>query len=58
MVAVRKNITLDPVVLERFSEIAGKKGIKISAWINAKMVEFIEKEEVKSAKRNETNSYF
>jgi len=55
---VRKNVTLDPVVLERFSEIAGKKGIKISAWINTKMVEFIEKEEVKSAKRNETNSYF
>lgn len=41
----RQNITLDPEVFERFCEIAGKKGIKISTWINLKMREFIEEEE-------------
>ena len=41
----RQNITLDPVVFEKFCDIAGRKGIKISTWINLKMKEFIEEEE-------------
>lgn len=42
----RQNITLDPVVFEEFCVIAGKKGIKISTWINLKMKEFIEEEKM------------
>ena len=46
MLAVkRQNITLDPTVFEEFCKYAGKKGIKISTWINLKMKEFIEEEE-------------
>jgi len=41
----RQNITLDPTVFEEFCKYAGKKGIKISTWINLKMKEFIEEEE-------------
>lgn len=41
----RQNITLDPEVFEKFCSIAGKKGIKISTWINQRMKEFIEEEE-------------
>jgi hypothetical protein len=42
----RQNITLDPVVYEKFCDIAGAKGIKISTWINIKMKEFIQEEEL------------
>lgn len=45
MVQRRQNITLDPLVFEKFCDIAGTKGIKISTWINLKMKEFIEEEE-------------
>lgn len=45
MAVRRQNITLDPEVFERFCNIAGRKGIKISTWINLKMKEFIEEEE-------------
>lgn len=45
MAVRRQNITLDPEVFEKFCDIAGKKGIRISTWINAKMKEFIEEEE-------------
>lgn len=49
----RQNITLDPVVFEKFCDIAGRKGIKISTWINQKMIEFIEDEEaLEEMKRN------
>lgn len=41
----RQNITLAPEVFEKFCNIAGKKGIKISTWINQRMKEFIEEEE-------------
>lgn len=41
----RQNISVDPVVLEKFCNIAGSKGIKISTWVNAKMKEFVEEEE-------------
>lgn len=44
MVARRQNITLDPEVFEEFCKYAGKKGIKISTWVNQKMKEFIEEE--------------
>jgi hypothetical protein len=40
----RQNITLDPDVLEEFCNCAGRKGVKISTWINLKMKEFIEEE--------------
>ncbi|TGE35860.1 hypothetical protein E4K67_22340 [Desulfosporosinus fructosivorans] len=44
MVMKRQNITLDPVVYKCFSEIAEKKGIQTSTWVNAKMKSFIEEE--------------
>lgn len=44
MAVHRQNITLDPNVFEEFCKYAGPKGIKISPWVNAKMVEFIEEE--------------
>jgi hypothetical protein len=37
---------LDPEVFEEFCKYAGKKGIKISTWINVKMKEFIEEEKM------------
>lgn len=46
----RQNITLDSVVFEKFCSIAGKKGIKISTWINQKMIEFIKEEEAAAKK--------
>ncbi len=49
MATRRQNITLDPVVFEKFCDIAGRKGIKISTWINLKMKEFIEEEETAEA---------
>lgn len=50
MLAVkRQNITLDPEVFEEFCKYAGKKGIKISTWINLKMKEFIEEERAAEA---------
>lgn len=41
----RQNISVDPVIFEKFCNIAGPKGIKISTWITAKMREFVEEEE-------------
>jgi hypothetical protein len=38
------NVTLEPGVLDEFCKYAGPKGIRISAWVNAKMKEFIEEE--------------
>jgi len=51
MAVKRQNITLDPVVFEKFCEIAGRKGIKISTWINQQMKEFIQEEESKVTKK-------
>ena len=45
MSTIRQNVTLDPEVYDKFCEIASKKGIKTSAWVNAKMIEFIKEEE-------------
>jgi hypothetical protein len=54
MLAVkRQNITLDPDILERFCNIAGRKGIKISSWINQRMKEFVEEEEAAEAAKKE-----
>jgi hypothetical protein len=41
----RQNITLEQETYEKFIEIANKKGIKLSPWVNSKMKEFIEKED-------------
>jgi len=43
---VRKslNITIEPGIYEEFCDYAGKKGIRVSPWVNAKMKEFIEEE--------------
>jgi hypothetical protein len=38
------NVSLEPGVLDEFCMYAGPKGIRISAWVNAKMKEFIEEE--------------
>jgi len=50
----RQNITLDPEVFERFCHFAGKKGIKISTWVNLKMKEFIEEEEAAEAAKEQS----
>lgn len=41
----RQNITLELEVYEKFIEIASKKGIKLSPWVNSKIKEFIAEEE-------------
>lgn len=46
LVTQRVNITLDPKVYDEFCRIAGKKGIRVSTWINAQMKEFIEEEKI------------
>ncbi|MHB9897663.1 hypothetical protein [Clostridium botulinum] len=46
MVVVRKNITVDENVYERFIKIAEGKGIKFSTWINLQLKNFVEQEEV------------
>lgn len=45
------NITLVPEVYEEFCKYAGKKGIRVSPWVNAKMKEFIEEERQAEAKK-------
>lgn len=46
MATSRHNITLDPKVYEEFCRLAGKKGIKVSTWINQQMINFIEEEKM------------
>jgi len=45
------NITLEPEVFEEFCKYAGKKGIRISSWVNAKVKEFIEEEREAEAEK-------
>ncbi|MDP4267039.1 MAG: hypothetical protein Q8880_06360 [Bacteroidota bacterium] len=45
------NVTLEPDVYEEFSYYASAKGIRVSAWINAKMKEFIEEEKEARAEK-------
>lgn len=53
--AVRKaNMTIDPNVYERFIKIAEKKGIRVSTWVNARMKEFVEQEEVADLKNKKS----
>jgi hypothetical protein len=53
----RHNISLEPEVYEEFCKYAGKKGIKISTWVNQQMRNFIEEEkmieEYRKKKRSE-----
>ena len=51
MVRQAVNITLDPEVYAEFCKYAGKKGIRVSPWINAKMEEFIEEERAAEAEK-------
>ncbi|WP_227935562.1 hypothetical protein [Alkalihalobacillus deserti] len=46
MATTRHNITLEEEVYKEFCKYAGKKGIKVSTWINIKMKEFIEEEKM------------
>lgn len=46
LAVTRHNITLEPEVYEEFCRYAGKKGIKVSTWINLKMKEFNEEEKM------------
>jgi hypothetical protein len=41
---VKKNISLDPTVLEDFLKYASPKGVKLSTYVNAKLKEFVEEE--------------
>lgn len=46
MATTRHNITLEEDTYEEFCKYAGRKGIKVSTWINVKMKEFIEEEKM------------
>gem|GEM_PF-2999395 len=46
MVKIRNRISVDPEVFKEFSDIASAKGIKISAWIDSMMKEFIKDEKL------------
>jgi hypothetical protein len=46
LVTSRHNITLDPKVYDEFCRYAGKKGIKVSTWVNEQMKQFIEEEKM------------
>jgi hypothetical protein len=46
LVTSRHNITLDPQVYDEFCKYAGKKGIKVSSWVNQQMIQFIEEEKM------------
>jgi hypothetical protein len=48
------NVCLEPGVLDDFCKYAGPKGIRISAWVNAKMKEFIEEEKRAEAEKLST----
>lgn len=46
MATKRVNMTINPEVYEEFCKYAGKKGIKISTWVNLQMKNFIEEEKM------------
>ena len=46
MATSKHNISLENEVYEEFCKYAGKKGIKVSTWINAQMKVFIEEEKI------------
>jgi hypothetical protein len=39
-------MAIDPEVYEEFCKYSGKKGIKISTWVNLQMKNFIEEEKM------------
>ena len=45
------NITIEPGIHEEFCDYAGKKGIRVSPWVDAKMKEFIEEEKEAEAEK-------
>ena len=55
MATVKQNMSIDEKVLEDFCKYAGKKGIKISTWVTAKMKEFIEEEKLLEEYRKSKN---
>jgi len=55
MATVKQNMSIEKEVLEDFCKYAGKKGIKISTWVTAKMKEFIEEEELLEEYRKNKN---
>lgn len=44
LAVIKQSITLDPEVYEEFCRYAGKHGIKVSTWVNAQMIQFIEEQ--------------
>jgi len=46
LVQIRNRISVDPEVFKEFSDIAATNGIKISAWIDNMMKEFIKDEKL------------
>lgn len=46
LAVTRHNITLEEGVYDEFCKYAGKKGIKVSTWINIQMKQFIEEEKM------------
>ncbi|WP_187442024.1 hypothetical protein [Sutcliffiella horikoshii] len=46
MAKERVNITVDKDKLDEFYRLATKKGIKFSTWVNAKLDEFLEEEQM------------
>jgi hypothetical protein len=51
MVVEKKNITLDPDLVNRFRVIAEPMGMKLSPWLNQQLKKFVEEEESKSKKK-------
>lgn len=56
MVSKRINITVDPEVYDEFCKYAGKKGIKVSTWVNVQMENFVEEEKMIEEYRKEKRS--
>ncbi|UJA30850.1 hypothetical protein [Clostridium sporogenes] len=46
MATIKKNITVDEKIYEKFISIAERKGIKFSTWINLQLKNFIKQEEL------------
>ncbi|KEI16990.1 uracil-DNA glycosylase [Clostridium novyi B str. ATCC 27606] len=45
MATIKKNITVEKEVYEKFITIAEQNGIKFSTWINLQLKRFVEKNE-------------
>lgn len=49
---IKKNITVDGKVYEKFISIAERKGIKFSTWINLQLKNFVDQEETLEELKN------